>query len=63
MEIKVIVIRRRKFSACVEYEENGTTLTVIIPQKDISKDSMVSRTILEMGIPADDKTFMEVQNE
>jgi hypothetical protein len=61
MKIKVIVIKRRRFSACVEYEENGTTLTVIIPQKYLSRDCMVSRSILEMGIPADEKTFMEVQ--
>lgn len=63
MEIKVIVIKRRKFSAHVQYEENGTVLTVIIPQVHISKDCMVSRSILEMGIPADEKTFMEVQND
>ena len=61
--IKVTVIKRKRKSAHVSYESDGVILTVIIPQICISKDGTVSRSVLEMGIPADDQTMLEVQNE
>ena len=61
--ISVTVISRKRKSAKVSYKINGITMTVIIPQIYISKDNTVSRSVLEMGIPADDQTMMEVQDE
>lgn len=63
MNISVEVIKRRKYSAHVQYVEDGVLKTVIIPQKYISKDCTVSRSILDIGISVDDQNLTEVHNE